>query len=1008
MKRSTRRLTIFLILFLTVFSLPPMARGQLVETAIIYGCVTDADTKNPLPNATVLIWNVKIMQIAANVKTNVSGQYQANLTADPYGEYYLYRLFCYNDLEDTLGIDYVPSKTDNVKLNFGEKRCINFTLVPGALLNLQNEIYYVKSKGVGRFSGAKAVDYRTQSAPEIFTQYNCVDNYGFTEDAWLLSPLGINSSMVIIPAETSVDVVVESYTRVGIDFIFVSFVVNNDGAHYTMQKGGAQNVDLRYYSLQTSIQVLQGAINSVWDNLRQAETMGFYVSSQKRKISASQELMYSAEWDVKAGRYDECWLKLRQAYVTSQDIILRELTYMYSVAAFASLFLPLFASLYAAAIAIFLFEEEKRKIAASCISYVLILIAIYALFPGFRLINFVVFLETVAVSGAITFFILFVLPRWIKEPEIEHLRVAFRSAIAITFSMAKRHMKRRRLRSILTIVSIAILITSFTAFTSFSRIYSEVSEVVAYTPPHDGVLIKDMPETAQDRFRFFPLDPFDVNWLMRQGIEESFIAPKAENLPREGPLGVMVHGSNEQEIYGVVGITFDSEGAFTDFDLLVQDPLLTDYFVFISETAAETLQVHKGDVVQIAAYIAGGREFYQHHLVGGVANFTVGGVISDFQLNEFKDFNGETFVPYYLKREEAGYKVAPCNSSNVIIMPWSLAVKFPPIDFKSGYSQSVVTSRIIFSMGDYDETMSLIKTIVLTRNYYVWFSHDKKMTLYHLGYRFEVVGALPILIPLLIVVANVATTMMSVVHERRNEIAILSRIGLTPSHVALLFLAESIIAGLLAGGSGYLLGLLAYRFLSIFGVGIVVQEKLEWFWPFIGVSLAVVVAVLSAVRPALRAAVMSAPSMIKRVRLPGIEKRAREDVIFKAFAPNTYLMPLRVHVKEAPFFFAYILDRLSELRSGATEIVEKLREENEELKPEGQYVKRIHFAYKYVGRDRALSTTNEIVIQRKRDADYYSVHLICKPDVAGMPERFRERTVTVIRDMMMDWLRRRK
>ena len=73
---------------------------------------------------------------------------------------------------------------------------------------------------------------------------------------------------------------------------------------------------------------------------------------------------------------------------------------------------------------------------------------------------------------------------------------------------------------------------------------------------------------------------------------------------------------------------------------------------------------------------------------------------------------------------------------------------------------------------------------------------------------------------------NVSMVMMNSVYERRKEIRTLSMVGLNPTHIGLIFVAEAIILGMVGGSLGYLAGLGFYRVMVLFGQELMVREKL--------------------------------------------------------------------------------------------------------------------------------------------------------------------------------------
>ena len=281
-------------------------------------------------------------------------------------------------------------------------------------------------------------------------------------------------------------------------------------------------------------------------------------------------------------------------------------------------------------------------------------------------------------------------------------------------------------------------------------------------------------------------------------------------------------------------------------------------------------------------------------------------------------------------------------------------------------------------------------------------SAEGKVTKYHFGEYLEI-GGITLLFPLIIVLLNVGLVMISIVSERTREIFTLTCVGFNPTHIATLFLAESVVMGMVGGGLGYLLGMGSYRLMTLFNVNIAVRQKLEWYWSAAGVLLSVGVAVLSAVRPALRAVAKATPSLVKRVKLPEKEKIKREEEVWKVFQSQRISMPVKISEREALFFSSYLFARMQELEEGLLERVENYQETEEET-PEGDQIKRFTFTYIFVEEDKPeLVTINELEATKKSGEDYYHLSLISEPKTSGLPGTFLDRTIRFIRGILDDW-----
>jgi len=136
-------------------------------------------------------------------------------------------------------------------------------------------------------------------------------------------------------------------------------------------------------------------------------------------------------------------------------------------------------------------------------------------------------------------------------------------------------------------------------------------------------------------------------------------------------------------------------------------------------------------------------------------------------------------------------------------------------------------------------------------------------------------GAGDVLIPILIAALIVLNTMLGSVYERVNEIHIYSSLGLAPTHVAALFIAEASVYAVLGGVAGYLVGQVAARILLAVGAmgGLYLNYSSL---AAVGSTVIIMITVLlSVLYPARKASDIAMPGIERRWTLPEPE----DDVI---------------------------------------------------------------------------------------------------------------------------------
>jgi hypothetical protein len=140
--------------------------------------------------------------------------------------------------------------------------------------------------------------------------------------------------------------------------------------------------------------------------------------------------------------------------------------------------------------------------------------------------------------------------------------------------------------------------------------------------------------------------------------------------------------------------------------------------------------------------------------------------------------------------------------------------------------------------------------------------------LYNISDTMAYSGVPNIIIPLLISILIVLNTMISSVYERKNEIAIYTSVGLAPSHVAFLFVAEALALAVISVVLGYLVAQVSAALFAgtSFWEGITVNYS-----SMAGVAamiLVISVVLISVIYPARVAARIAIPDVNRSFTLP--------------------------------------------------------------------------------------------------------------------------------------------
>ena len=167
---------------------------------------------------------------------------------------------------------------------------------------------------------------------------------------------------------------------------------------------------------------------------------------------------------------------------------------------------------------------------------------------------------------------------------------------------------------------------------------------------------------------------------------------------------------------------------------------------------------------------------------------------------------------------------------------------------------------------------------------------------------------LELLIPLLIASLTVLNTMRGSVYERKDEIYVYNAVGLNPSHVFFLFIAEACVYAVVGALGGYLVANLAGKLVSLLGLNIGLTINYSSIYAVM-YSVVIMVAVLfSTWFPARAAARLAAPAEEMKWRVP-----VPKDGVISFDLPFTFNARDRVAIVS---YFMGWLDEFGEGSSG--------------------------------------------------------------------------------------------
>jgi len=693
--------------------------------------------------------------------------------------------------------------------------------------------------------------------------------------------------------------------------------------------------DLTQEYLESKLRYTANFIQEVSRMLDEAEARGFYVLEEKRSLGEAELLLESSKVALANGAFDECYADLQEAYLIASDVKDR-INQIYAAGVNTVAMIP-FLAVNALAVAFLLFESGPLKIISFLSIFTALLIAISFVYAGFKSLNPRLILVDclLCVVGCL------ILPRLFKEGKGDRARLSFVGALASAFSIAKRNLRRRRLRTLLTLVSLLTLISGFIALTSFKLGQGFTANVVLGAAPSQGILIRKPAASTQ----FQPLNASILGWLSyREEIE--LVVPKAENLPSLYPVLTLSSPSgNKSVVWGVIGIVPSAESKTTFLNRTIkQGSFLRDEDsdgVLLSENNARELGVNLGDPIEISG-----------------SQFRLVGTFDASLLGSIRDLDGASVLPKKLVVTMVGITWSYCDPNDVAIFTFSSASKLP----------SMALARVDVLMENASDISPLARLIVLNWELEAWASFSDKVLHYYVGRYFEAKGS-SLIVPFLLIIGNVFSLMINCVYERRKEIYTMSTLGLNPTHVALIFIAEGVLLGFITGGLGYILGLGSYRVMPLLPMPAEVTQKVSIEWSFLAVALSIITAVLGTTIPALRASILTTPSLTRKWRISEVVEKT--DDYWKVH------LPILIPQKEVDSLSKYLCTELRGLKNPIIHEVTNLK--YREMEINGATEKRLIFTfagYPEESPNRRVIADNEVMITRSEKKEVWTAYVL--------------------------------
>lgn len=371
-------------------------------------------------------------------------------------------------------------------------------------------------------------------------------------------------------------------------------------------------------------------------------------------------------------------------------------------------------------------------------------------------------------------------------------------AFTAAFFLGVSNLRRRRLRTVLTCLTLIILTFTIMSFTTVKSMRRQNQLQFADKAPYHGILMKNID------WRDLPTQSLSIFKSLFDG--QVLVAPRvwlgAAEQTRAARIKISCQGQTfifqgltglapiEPEVSGLQKILIKGRWFRAD------EP----YAVLIPSGLAARLNIDPDKPDQDTLDLWG-------------LPLTVTGVFSEKLMQHHPDLDGEILTPVVFPSEtmmeisevekealESGEDVRSFQGRYNHIAPEQVLILPAKTLLQLG-------GRLKAAALHFPEKSDENKAHILTDRFSLsLFSGEKNgVFVYNASDTMSYSGMPNIVIPLLISILIVLNTMISSVYERKREIAVYTSVGLAPSHVSFLFIAEALAFAVLSVVLGYLL-----------------------------------------------------------------------------------------------------------------------------------------------------------------------------------------------------------
>ena len=448
--------------------------------------------------------------------------------------------------------------------------------------------------------------------------------------------------------------------------------------------------------------------------------------------------------------------------------------------------------------------------------------------------------------------------------KVEEAEISRASVLSRAFSLGVSNMKRRKMRTFLTALTLILLTFTVLSFTSV-RAYLKFYQIYrSNVPPYQGMLIRDRV--------WFPLEEKTCEYLKEDfSKENTIISSRSWFIVRtkgEKTNFKIRYQDNSFYASGLVGLE-PAEREITGVDKsLIRGRWFEqgeENVCIIPEEMAKLLKINLEEAGKAKVKLFG-------------EEFLIIGVFDSKKFNQFKDIDDEALTPAEFmgtmeemhgktlqEKRGGGYQAEKAkiesflhtDGANIIILPYQQVVN-------SGGTIQSIAIKFIDEKDLKEKIENFVSRLALT----VFAGIGNNSIVYSSLSGTSFSGLTNLLIPIIVVALIVLNTMMGSVYERFREVGTYSALGLAPTHISMLFIAEACVYAIVGGICGYLLGQIIAKIFTVTGTLSGLTLNYSSLSAVSSTLMVMAVVFLSTIYPANKASKMAVPDVTRKWKIP--------------------------------------------------------------------------------------------------------------------------------------------